>query len=190
MKAVENGRINFERVFERLNEELLHIGQSVELVCAGGYVMQLHGYKATADVDAFFQTNAAIDAAIKKVGDEFGINMPDELWLNNNIAGMNPLPPAKHQELVHNFSNLTVKAVDTVYLMGMKLTSLRERDIIDLKTIIKHSAGLAPLRLYSDLTAIGFSVDISAVLEAFGGAFGMEWLEGYYLEHEAEIVHL
>ena len=31
--------INFETVFKRLNEELSETGQSLELVCAGGYVM-------------------------------------------------------------------------------------------------------------------------------------------------------
>jgi hypothetical protein len=182
--------LDFERVFMRLNEKLSDIGQFLQVVCAGGYVMQLHGYKATADVDAFFKTNAAIENVIKQVGDEFGINTPDELWLNNNIASMNADPPAAHQRLIHNFSHLTVKAVDITYLIGMKLTSLRNRDMVDLTTIINSNNELDPIKLYNHLTAIGFNIDVSAVLEAFGEACGIAWLESYYIDHESEIISM
>ena len=112
-----NGKIDFEPAFKRLNEELSHVGHSLELVCAGGYVMQLHGYKSTSDVDAFYSSNTMIDSIIRNVGDEFGINKPDELWLNNSISNMNPEPSDKYCQLVYSFSNLIVKAVDIVYLI-------------------------------------------------------------------------
>ncbi|MCL2688681.1 MAG: DUF6036 family nucleotidyltransferase [Chitinispirillia bacterium] len=179
--------INFEVLFHRLNSALSEIGQQLELVCCGGYVMQLHGYKTTADVDAFFKTNAQIDKAIKKVGDEFGINMPDELWLNNSVANLNPIPPAVHQEPVLQLSNLTVKVVDIVYLMGMKLHSGRNRDIKDVAAVLTNDADKAPLELFETLRAIGFNIDISTLLEAFGLARGLKWLSDFYMAHELEL---
>ena len=53
--------INFEIIFGRLDEELSKIGQRLELVCAGGYVMQRHGYRTTLDVDAFYESNELIN---------------------------------------------------------------------------------------------------------------------------------
>ena len=38
------GGTDFEPVFEDLNDELLKANQTLKLVCAGGYVMQLQGY--------------------------------------------------------------------------------------------------------------------------------------------------
>ena len=83
-----NAAIAFEPVFRSLNDDLIRINESLELVCAGGYVMQLNGYRSTSDTDAFYKSNAAIDDAILKVGDAFGINKPDELWLNNSISNL------------------------------------------------------------------------------------------------------
>ena len=127
--------IDFEVVFKRLNEELSKIEQSLELICAGGYVLQLHGYKATVDVDAFFITNDKINKAIEIVGNEFSINRPDELWLNNSISNLNKKPKAEHYNPVHQFSNLTVNAVDIVYVIGMKLISGREQDVKDIMRV-------------------------------------------------------
>jgi len=45
--------IDFEPVFMLMNEELSQVGQKLLLICAGGYVMQLNGYRGTLDVDAF-----------------------------------------------------------------------------------------------------------------------------------------
>ena len=121
-------KIDFESVFKRLNDELFQAGQLLELVCAGGYVLQRHGYKATLDVDAFYKSNAHIDEIIKKVGDEFNINKSDELWLNNSIINFNSEPPAKYCVLVYQFSNLVVKEVNITYLIGMKVLLRRKRN--------------------------------------------------------------
>ncbi|MCL2164693.1 MAG: hypothetical protein FWH55_09965 [Oscillospiraceae bacterium] len=96
--------ITFEPVFRMLSNELAKIDESLELVCAGGYVMQLYGYRGTSDIDAFYKSNAAIDGAIRKVGDDLGINKPDELWLNNSISNMNPEPADKYIQVVHQYS--------------------------------------------------------------------------------------
>ena len=91
--------------------------------------MQLNGYRGTLDVDAFYESSKTVEAIIRKVGDTFGINRTDELWLNNSIANMNSRPSDEHCELVYQFSNLVVKAVNITYLMGMKLASGREQDL-------------------------------------------------------------
>jgi len=180
-------RINFDLVFERFNEELSKINQSLELICAGGYVMQLHGYKSTVDVDAFFRTNAKIDSIIRIIGDEFGINQPDELWLNNSIANLNIEPPPEHQELVHQLSHLTIKAVNIIYLIGMKLESSRNRDLADVVTILKSTNDIEPFRLMTNLENIGFNIDISAILETYGLAYGEDWLARFYADNEAKL---
>jgi len=182
-----NSIIDFEPVFERLNNELSAIGQFLEVVCAGGYVMQLYGYRGTADVDAFFGSNTAIDNAIRKVGEEFELNGPDELWLNNSVANKNPTPPFQHRENVYKFSHLTVMKVDIMYLMGMKLYSGREQDIQDVATILKNNKDAQPLELLSELKDIGFNPDVSTVLDAFELVNGMDWLTEFYEKHESEL---
>ncbi|MCL2546412.1 MAG: DUF6036 family nucleotidyltransferase [Oscillospiraceae bacterium] len=182
-----NGAIDFEIVFRQLNAELIKIDATLELVCAGGYVLQLHGYRATADIDAFFINNKMTEDAIRKVGDEFNINKADELWLNNSISNLNPKPPAEYLETVHQFSNLIVKAVDIRYLIGMKLVSAREQDLKDVAEILKRDKNKLPLELLSKLGNMGFEIDISVLLDGFEKAYGIQWLEEFYKNNEAEL---
>ena len=180
----------FTAAFRMLNDELSKIGETMVLTCAGGYVLQINGYRATADVDAFYKSNAAIDDAIQNVGDALGINKPDELWLNNSIANMNPEPPDEYCETAYSFSNLIVKTVNIYYMVGMKLISARSQDIIDLSDIFRRRKDMQPLPLLSDLTSMGFEIDISILLNAFENAHGMEWLGEYYKNNEAELRRL
>lgn len=179
--------IDFEPVFRRLNEELSKMDTSLELVCAGGYVLQLHGYRATVDIDAFYASNAEVEAVIRKVGDEFGINRPDELWLNGSVSNMNPRPPIAYYKLVHRFSNLEINAVDLTYLIGMKLTSGREQDLIDVGTILKQDNNQEPFNLLSELIGMDFQIDISGLLGGYEKAHGMQWLEDFYRDNESEL---
>ena len=181
------GSIDFKPAFKMLDEELKAIGETLSLICAGGYVMQLHGYRATADIDAFYMASAAIDEAIRKVGDKFGINRPDELWLNNSISNMNPQPPIEYCKTVYRFSNLEVNTVDLVYLIGMKLTSARGQDMRDVAEILKKTKDFFPLELLSELSGMKFEIDVSILLDAFEYAHGMEWLEKFYKENESEL---
>jgi len=183
----DNGIIDFEPVFACLNKELLQHNQSLKLVCAGGYVMQLHGCRATVDVDAFYQTNREIDGIIRTVGDEFGINNVDELWLNNSISNMNPQPSDNYCELKYIFSNLEVKVVSLTYLIGMKLSSERVKDVKDVATILKQVIDTQPIELASKLDGMNFEFDISILLDAYGQAYGMKWLEEFYEAHQSEI---
>ena len=179
--------IDFKPAFRMLNEELLKINEKLELICAGGYVMQLHGYRGTADVDAFYKSNAAIDSIIQKVGDEFGINQLDELWLNNSISNMNPEPSSDYCEVVYQYTNLTVKVVGINYLIGMKLTSARRHDLLDVVNILKNNNSLQPFELLSRLNGMNFDVDISILLDVYGQANGMDWLDKFYRENKSEL---
>ena len=128
-----------------------------------------------------------VEAIIRKVGDTFGINRPDELWLNNSIANMNPRPPDAHCEPVHQFSNLVVKAVSIAYLTGMKLASGREQDLIDVGDILKKTGNEKPFELLSELIGMGFSIDISGLLDAYEKAHGMDWLDEFYVNNQDDL---
>ena len=179
--------IDFEPVFRMMNDELSIAGESLDLICAGGYVLQLCGLRGTADIDAFYKTNAVIDSIIRKVGEVFGLNKPDELWLNNSVSNMNKEPPEEYCETVHRFSHLIVKAVDLLYLMGMKFISARGQDIKDLTEIVKNNKDLQPFELLPRLFEMGFNIDIAILLDVFEGARGMEWLDDFYRENEVEL---
>ena len=181
-------KIDFESVFKRLNEELSQIGQLLELVCAGGYVLQRHGYRTTLDVDAFYKSNEKIDEIIKKVGDEFGINKEYELWLNNSICNINPEPPDKYCVPVYQYSNLLVKEVSIKYLIGMKLFSQRLQDIKDVSIIIRRNNNEQPFELMKELNGMKFNIDISLLLEAYEMAYGMEWLSNFYISNSEELL--
>ena len=182
-----NSVIDFEPVFEALNEELLKVNRTLELICAGGYVMQLHGYAATADVDAFYQNNSEIESIIRAVGDKFGINKADELWLNNSISNNNQEPPSYCYKPQYSFSNLTVNIVDINYVVGMKLECARVKDMAHVAKFLRHESNQQPLVLLSELNIAGFRIDISVFLEALGQAHGMQWLEDFYKDNESEL---
>ena len=179
--------INFTAVFKTLNDELAGHNEALSLICAGDYVLQLNGYRGTADVDAFFSSNTVIDNIIREVGDIFGINRPGELWLNNSLSNLNPEPPGQYCKVIHQFSNLTVLAVDLLYLVGMKLTSARGQDMRDVAEIIRKTKELQPFELSGKLTEMGFQIDISILLDVYGEALGMEWLEQFYNENEHKL---
>jgi len=187
IKENNDGIIDFEPVFKRMNDELSLIGQSLKVLCAGGYVMQMNGYRGTADIDAYYESNQAIEAIIRKVGDEFGINQPDELWLNNAIANMNPQPPDEYCRLVHLFSNLVVEAVSIKYLIGMKLVTGRSQDVMDVGDILNRDNNVQPFELLSELESMEFDVDISILLDAFERAHGMDWLDRFYRDNQGEL---
>ena len=179
--------INFEPVFKSMNEELSQVGQTLSVICAGGYVMQLNGYRGTLDVDAFYDTSQTIEAIIRKVGETNGINKPDELWLNNSIMNMNPKPPDEYCEPLYQFSNLAIKAVSITYLMGMKLASGREQDLLDVGYILKKNKDEKPFELLSELNGMKFDIDISGLLDAYEKAYGMDWLDEFYLSNQEEL---
>ena len=73
-------------------------------------------------------------------------------------------------------------------ILGMKLESARKQDLEDAAEIIKREKVNESGDLIAVLSSYGFpQIDESLLLEAFGIAYGMDWLEQYFIEHEEEI---
>ena len=187
IQANSNGRIDYRPVFERFSDELYKIKQTLTLTCAGGFVMQINGYRGTADVDAFYKSSAEIEAIIRTVGEEFNLNKPDELWLNNSLSSLNPEPPDEYCEVIYDLPNLLVKVVNAYYFIGMKLISGREQDVIDVGAVLKHDKNECPIELFLKLKAMRFDIDISVLLDAYEKAHGMDWLDNYYTKNQNEL---
>lgn len=115
-------------LFETLNTELAKENIDLEIICVGDFVLDYYNLRGTQDVDAFYQEGAKIRSIIEKVGDDFDVNEPDELWLNNNVANMNKIPPLSICEKAFSYSNLTVFVPPLSYILGMKLDSGRDKD--------------------------------------------------------------
>ena len=179
---------NEREVFEELNSRLSDEELKLTVICAGGYVLSHYGMRNTQDIDGFFKSNQKIEQLIEEVGKKFGINTAEELWLNNSVQNMNERPPEDICEVLYDFSNLKVLIPPLDYVAGMKLSSAREQDVQDVGAIIRKLEINDPDELLNRLHRYGlFHVDESVLLESFGIAYGMEWLEKYYVEHEEEL---
>lgn len=176
-------------LFEALNTELAKENIDLEIICVGGFVLEYYNLRGTQDVDAFYQEDAKIRSIIKRVGDAFGVNEPDELWLNNNVANMNKIPPGSICKKAFNYSNLTILVPPLSYILGMKLDSGRDRDRQDAGEIIKLLKIHSIKDVIHKLKEYGFQPDLSMVLEIFEIAYGMEWLVKYMSEHSEEFRH-
>lgn len=179
-----------EAAFKLLNDKLVQFERSLTLICVGGYVLEYHGFRATVDVDAFFENDELINELIFEVGEELGLNTDDEVWLNSSVSSLNKKPPIDICDKLYEYSNLTVYAVPLDYLLGMKLSSGREQDVKDAGNVISKEGLTSPFYLVQELREYGFEIDVSLILEAFGVAYGMDWLADYYQKHQEEIINL
>ena len=162
-------------VFTMLNQKLAEKGLDLTIVCAGGFVLQTLGIRTTMDVDAFYSTSKEIEQLVEDVGDAFDINEDDELWLNNDIANMNPVPKKQYWQPYKKYSNLTIYTVSPEYLIGMKLKTGREKDKTDVAAIIQKLGLTDPVALYKKLRSMKFAVDFGDIMFAFGEALGTKW---------------
>ena len=174
--------------FELLNEELAKEGLNLALICVGGFVLEQHGFRTTQDIDAFYIETPKINEVIYRVGQQLGLNTSEDVWLNNSVANLNPRPPFEFCEVLYSFENLTVYTVSLDYLLGMKLTSAREQDLIDVGEVIRYRGLSSPITLYKFLKKTGFkTVDFAYILEGFNIAYGMDWLRDYFEKHQEEL---
>ena len=179
---------NEREIFETLNQKLKEANAEMTVICVGGFVLSQYGMRTNQDIDGFFKSTKKIRTIIKEVGDQYGINKPDELWLNNAVQNMNEAPPTDICEILYAFSNLKILMPPLAYIAGMKFTSMRERDIDDVASILKVQNITSPDVFRTTLADYGFEgIDEALLLEAFGRAYGMAWLEEYYFAHEEEI---
>ena len=181
---------DLNEVFAALNERLAQADISLEIVIAGGYALQYHDLRGTQDIDAFYHDDDLIREMIFSVGEKFGINTENESWLNNSVSSMNRVPPTNICETIFSFSNLTVLMPPLSYILGMKTESMRGRDIQDIGAIIKYLGIKDPFALLKQLSGYGFSPDISIIMEGFEIAYGTDWLEEFYREHQEEVNRL
>ena len=178
-----------EKAFIALNDRLAEEDASMTVICAGGFVLSHYGMRTTKDVDGFFRSSAAIENAIREVGDKYGLNTEDELWLNNSVQNLNRKPSEDICNVLYDYSNLRVLMPPLEYIAGMKLRSARGQDIQDAADIIKILKTEDPIGFAEKLSGYGFSgIDESLILESFGTAYGMSWLEKYYIENEEAIL--
>lgn len=174
--------------FELLNEELAKEGLNLALICVGGFVLEQHGFRTTQDIDAFYIETPKVRELIYLVGQQLGLNTSEELWLNNDVANLNPQPPFEFCEVLYSFENLTVYTVSLDYLLGMKLISAREQDLKDVGDIIRYRGFQSPIALYKFLKKNGFkTVDFAYVLEGFSLAYDMDWLRDFFEKHQEEL---
>ena len=144
--------------------------------------MNHYHIRATMDIDSFYNANEEVQNIILLMGNEYGLNPEDEVWLNNSVQSMNKKPPEEICQTIYEFSNLTVKIPPLEYIACMKLVSAREQDITDVSELIKMLEIKDPEEMEGILKKYDFgTIDESLILEAFGRAYGMQWLEDYYI---------
>ena len=178
-----------EEAFRELNYRLQIENISLTVIVAGGYVLNHYGMRSTHDVDGFYHETKKVTKIIEEVGNQLGMNTEDELWLNNSVQNMNAWPPENICQPIYELSNLRVLMPPLDYIAGMKLMSAREQDILDVAGIIKREGITDPHAFLLKMEEYGFSgIDESVLLEAFGTAYGMDWLERYYIDNE-EIIN-
>ena len=181
-------QINEKDLFEALNQRLYDANMSLEVICVGGFVLNHYGMRATQDIDGFYKSSKKLSRIIREVGEEFHVNTEDELWLNNSVQNMNHVPPKEICEELYVFSNLKVLIPPLDYVAGMKLVSARGQDIEDVAAILKKLNIESPEEFSDQIDLYGFPhIDESLLLEAFGIAYGMNWLEEYFIKHEEEL---
>ena len=181
--------MNQKEILQSFNEELKKNDIHLKIICVGGFVLQLHGMRFTQDIDAFYDETPEIRQLIKKVGDSFGINSEQELWLNHSVQNLNESPPSEICEEIYRFSHLTVAVPPLEYIAGMKIISGRKQDVMDAAMIITSLHIDSPQIFVERMHKYGMNgLDNAVLMDVFGMAYGMEWMEKYYREHESEIL--
>ncbi len=180
---------NIEMIFSELDKQLMRKKLKLNVICARGYVLKHYGIRETRDIDGFYNSTPEIRDIISTIGNKYKINQESELWLNNSVQNLNDKPPESICELVYEGTNLKIFIPPLEYIAGMKLRSERGLDIRDVAYIISYKKIKEPKSFKLQLEKYGFSdVDDSLILEAFSEAYGLEWLEKYYVREENEFL--
>lgn len=121
----------------------------VELIVVGGAAILLnHDFReATVDVDAIISSQTSIKDAVNRVGDKYGL--PNG-WINSDFKKTNSYSPKLVQvsKYYKTFNqSLTIRTIDSEYLIAMKLASLRKYkyDKSDIIGIIQSNKNNVPM---------------------------------------------
>ena len=101
---------------------------NVELIVVGGASILLNYdfRESTIDVDALVSSRISIKESINRVGDKYGL--PNG-WINSDFKTTNSFSPklVQFSKCYKTFNqSLTVRTVESEYLIAMKLASLRK----------------------------------------------------------------
>jgi len=90
---------------------------------------------ATQDVDAIFEPRNQISVISEGIAKENGLS---ETWLNDSVKAY--VEPSMSQQIIFEFTALTVKSVDAESLLAMKLAAARPegKDFEDAATLMQH----------------------------------------------------
>ena len=125
------------KMFSDLNKSLKEENLEMDIITSGGFALETYGYRGTSDIDAFYTLDRKVESIIYKIGEDYEIDQSEESWLNNNLMSLNKTPELENTELIIDESNLKVRRVKLDYLLVMKTISGRERDIEDIKTLLR-----------------------------------------------------
>ena len=151
----ELAKIYRKKVGKNMRAELILVG--------GASVLVNYGFRnMTTDVDAVYQTTAAMKDAINSVRDKFGL--PNG-WINSDFMRTNSYSDKLRQFSVYykTYSNVvTIRTVAAEYLIAMKLRSGRQykSDLSDVLGILTEHARRN--------TFISLNQIMSAVIDLYG----------------------
>ncbi len=136
---------------------------NVELIVVGGASILLNYdfRESTIDVDALVSSRISIKESINRVGDKYGL--PNG-WINSDFKTTNSFSPklVQFSKYYKTFNqSLTVRTVESEYLIAMKLASLR-------KYKYDRSDIVGILQANKDTNPISFKKIDKAVIELYG----------------------
>jgi len=182
-------KAKFHEALQLLNDKLAMANQTLDILAVGGYAMQRVIERATEDIDAWFAYTTELRQMIGEVGKKLGINGED-LWLNLKVTNVNELPPDKELMIDLELSNLTVRVPSLEYLLGMKIKSRRDKDIADLKALVKELNCDDPIVTYHLIEKHGHWQDLDDILDAFAKIHSVDWVEEYIEQNSSEIENI
>lgn len=145
---------DLNKYFFELSKELkkeLGRNANIELIVVGGASILLNYdfRESTIDVDAIVSSQTSIKNVINKVGDKY--NLPNG-WINSDFKQTKSYSPEliAHSRFYKKYNQvLTIRTIDSEYLIAMKLASMRKykNDRSDIVGIVQESLSTNPITI-------------------------------------------
>ncbi len=175
--------MEYERLFNRLNEKLKKENLVLDIHCIGGFVLEYYGLKATFDIDAFYHSSDKVEQIIREIGEEFHIGTRTEPWLNQSITDIMSYSAHNDEKIIFSASHLTVSINSLESVLKDKVIAGRSKDEDDIVSILKKLNKRNLKDLYDILEYSDGTTDSSILLDAYLKAFGENALDEYLQEH-------